>query len=114
MDYSVELRGDNLAVVKLSGKITIYQLQRFKDLLGEIKRRIGNRKRLIFDFAGLQYMDSLALGIIVAFSKEFREEGGDIRIIHMNGDLGLIFDLSRLSKVYEVYDDIEEAKRSFI
>lgn len=114
MDYSIEIKSDNLAVAKLSGKVTIYQLQRFKDLLKEVKGSIGNRKRLVFDFADLQYVDSLALGVIVAFSKEFRENGGDIKIVHMSGDLSLIFDMSRLSKVYDVYDNIEEAGRSFI
>ncbi len=114
MDYSIEVKGDNLTVVKLRGRVTVYQLQRFKDLLEEVKRRVVGRKRLIFDFADLAYMDSLALGIIVAFSKEFRERGGDIKIIHMNGDLSLIFDVSRLSKVYDVYENLGEAQRSFI
>ena len=32
----------------------------------------------------------------------------------MNDDLKFVFDLSRLSKVYEIYPRIEEAEKSFL
>jgi len=113
MQYDWEINGNNTAIVRFKDRITVYQLQKFKETFDEIRTKIGDRKRLILDFESLEYIDALALGIIVAYSKSFREKGGDIKIANMNEDLKLIFDLSRLSKVYEVYDSIQEADKHF-
>lgn len=114
MEYSLETKGKDTAILKLKDRITVYQLQKFKETFDEVKAKIGHRKHLILDFGSLLYIDALALGIIVSFSKEFREKGGDIKIAHMDGDLRLLFDLSHLSKVYEIYGSVEEAEKSFV
>lgn len=113
MNYTFEKKSRKFSILKLGDRITIYQLQEFKQLLEEVRKKLGDEKNLIIDFNNLLYMDPLALGIIVAFSKEFREKGGDIKIINTNGDLSLIFEMSRLSKVYEIFKSSEEAERSF-
>ncbi len=114
MNYSIENKGRNTAILRLEGRITVYQLQKLRDVFAEAKDKLGDKKRFILDLESLIYMDPLALGIIVAFSRDFREKGGEIRIVRMNDDLKFVFDLSRLSKVYEIYPRIEEAEKSFL
>ena len=113
MKYTLEKKSRKFSILKLSDRVTIYQLQEFRQVFEEVKRRLGGEKNLIIDFNNLLYMDPLALGVIVAFSKEFREKGGELKIINTNGDLGLIFEMSRLSKVYEIFKNSEEAEKSF-
>ena len=113
MDYNLRLINPRTAGLSLKDRITVYQLQSFKGLLGEVNKKIGNRKRLILDFSTLTFMDPLALGVIVAFSKEFREKGGEIKIVNVNGDLSQVFEESRLARVYETYASIDEAERAF-
>ncbi|MGH7198765.1 MAG: STAS domain-containing protein [Candidatus Omnitrophota bacterium] len=114
MEYRLELNNPHTAILHLKDSVTVYQLQKMRALLDEIKDKLRGRKRLIFDFSSLVFMDPLALGVIVAFSKEFREKGGDIRIVNMKGDLKRIFEESRLSRVYETYESVQEAERSFV
>jgi len=114
MNYSIESKGRNTTILRLEGRITVYQLQKLRDVFAEAKDRSGDRKRLILDLEALIYIDPLALGIIVAFSRDFREKGGEIRIVRMSDDIKFSFDLSRLSKVYEIYNRVEEAEKSFL
>jgi len=58
--------------------------------------------------------DALALGLLCAFSREVREQGGEIKLIHMNQDVKTVFDLAYLSKVYGIYDNVEAAIKSFL
>jgi anti-anti-sigma factor len=113
MEYSLELRNAYAAVLRLEGSVTVYKLQDLKDLLGQVKGKIGARKRLILDLSSLTYFDPLALGVLVAFSREFRAAGGDIRIVSSGEDLIRTFEESRLSRVYAPYASVQEAERSF-
>jgi len=54
------------------------------------------------------------LGLLCAFSREVREQGGEIKLIHMNQDVKTVFDLAYLSKVYGIYDNVEAAIKSFL
>jgi anti-sigma B factor antagonist len=113
MEYQVDRRGD-VFVLKLSGDITIYQLQDFKEAIETLKEKRGTIKNVIIDLGGVGYFDSLALGALCAFSKEVREKGGDLKLLNMNKDVRIVFDLAHLSKVYQIYDNIEAAEKSFL
>ncbi len=107
-------RGHDTAVLALKGTVSFYQLHKLRFLFEKIKIRLGQRKRLILDLSQLDYMDPLALGIIVAFSKDYRQESGDIKIVNIPQNLLSLFEQTRLSKVYESYGSIEAAEKSFI
>ena len=111
MNYQLEMKDRDAVVLKLMDRITVYQLEKFRQIFKVVQRKMGERKRLLIDMESLLYMDPLALGVIVAFSKEFRSQGGDIRIVRMNGELKHIFEESRLSKVYQVYDSVSQATK---
>jgi anti-sigma B factor antagonist len=113
MEYQIERR-DDILVLKFSGDITVYQLQHFKQALEVVKKQKYQGKNIIIDLAEVDYFDALALGSLCAFSRQVREKGGDLKLINMNQDIKLVFDLSHLSKVYEIYDSMEKAVKSFL
>ena len=113
MEYQINRHGD-IFVLKLSGDITIYQLQNFKEAIEALKKQKGEAKNVVIGLGGVNYFDSLALGSLCAFSKEVRDKGGDLKLINMNRDVRIVFDLAHLSKVYEIYDNIETAEKSFL
>ena len=112
MEYSVTSLSKNTAVLKLKDNITVYQLENLKDAIGELKKLKGC-KNVIVDASGIGYLDAFALGIISSYSRELRDNGGDLKFISLNEDLKRIFKMSQLVKVYEIYDNIEEAEESF-
>ncbi len=112
MEYSIEKIHDGIVVLKLVGDISAYQLQNLKDTIQKLKAESGSKK-VILDLKDVGYLDAFALGIITSFSKELRDTGGDMKIVNMNNGIKLLFDLSHLSKVYETFNNIEEAAKSF-
>jgi len=103
-----------MAVLSMKDRVTVYQLPKFKEAFEGAQKKIGARKCLILDLSSMGFMDPLALGVLVAFSRIFREKGGEIKIVNANGELNRIFEESRLAKVYETYGSVEEAERAFV
>ena len=113
MEYKIKKDGD-FTILNLEKDVSVYQFAKFKEAIAAIKKQEGNSKRVIIDLKEVGYIDALALGALTDFSKEVREGGGDIKIINMNEDIKLVFDLSRLSRVYEIYNSMQEAQKSFL
>lgn len=112
MNYSIEKTGNDLMVLKLNKNVTAYQLQKLKDAIQELKDK-KETKNVIVDLKDVGYIDAYAIGILTAFSKELRDKGGELKLAQMNDKIKLVFDLSHLSKVYEIFDSMEEARKSF-
>ena len=112
MQYQINKRKD-IVILKLSGEITIYQLQQFQEAIEAIKKQYPHFKNVLLDLKKVNYLDALALGNLSALSRELREKGGDVKIIHMNQDIKTTFDLAYLSKIYEIYNNLDQAIKSF-
>ncbi|WNS44611.1 STAS domain-containing protein [Paenibacillus sp. MMS20-IR301] len=56
----------------------------------------------LLDFGGCQFIDSTGLGVIVSSYKKCVETGGTIRLTRMNGNVRKIFELTRLTHVFEI------------
>jgi len=112
MEYEIK-NHKNVVVFKLSQPVTVYQLQEFKDAFQTLKGKLSQKKNVLMDLKKVSFLDPLALGVMVAFSKDLRENGGDLKILHMSNGVKQVFDESRLSKVYEVYDNMDDAVKSF-
>ena len=108
MEYQIEKRQDYL-LIKLSKDITVYQLASFKEALDRLAKIAETNSQIIIDLKDVKFMDEFALGILASFSRGVREMAGDVKFIHMNDDIKLIFDLTHLSKVYGIFSNLEEA-----
>ena len=112
MEYEIK-NEKNATILRLSKPITVYQLQKLKDAFQDCKTKLNHKKNVIVDLGGVPFLDALALGILVSFSKELRDGGGDIKLAHVNDDIKNVFELSHLSKVYESFDSVDAASKSF-
>lgn len=69
--------------------------------------------RMVADLSGLNFIDSSGLGSLVATIKMLRKNQGDLRLCGLKPAVQSVFQLTRLFKVFEVYDSVGEAVASF-
>ena len=112
MEYRIE-KSSNCYVLKLVNDITVYEVERLKEAFESAKKEKGFNNRIILDLEKVGFIDALALGVLTGFSQQLRENGGDVKITHMSEDIKTVFDLSHLSKIFEIYNSVEEAAKSF-
>lgn len=112
MDYRIE-QGSGCYILKLADDVTVYEVERFREAFESVKKEKGFNNRVILDLEKVGFIDALALGVLTGFSQEVRENGGDVKIAHMSEDIKTVFDLSHLSRIFEIYNSVEEAAKSF-
>jgi len=69
--------------------------------------------KLLIDLGGVTYVNSTAIGVLVAAHASYAKKGWHIKICGMNKNITNIFVITKLTLVFDVYDTRDEAIRSF-
>ena len=59
-------------------------------------------KELIFDFAGLEYISSAGLRVLLGAKKTMMPCGGRVRVLNPNTIVKDVFDTTGLSEIFEI------------
>lgn len=93
---------DDKSLVELIGDLDIYTSPEFnKDILKEFNK---NKKDIIFDASGLDYIDSTGLGAFISLYKTVNENGKTIKIIGIKQNVKKIFTITELDKIFRIED----------
>ncbi len=107
-----ERRIGDVTLLALSGEMLVDDgdlalRQRIHELLeqGQVK--------ILVDLAGMTHIDSAGVGMLVAKQKTVRERGGDVKLMHLTDRSQRLLALMKLASVFEVFENEDEAVRSF-
>ena len=92
-------------------RATLTKAVDFKDFLNVMIEE-GNKK-FIIDLAPCEYIDSTFLGAIVSVLKKLMGMKVDLRLVYNKDVPSLIFMLTRMDKVFKIYDDLTKAIESY-
>ena len=96
MKYSISVSG-NEAMVALNGKIYAHDAGIVRDaILDQIEQGITNVQ---INLAGLTYIDSTGLGVLVTVHKRTKEKSGKLTIYGVQGMAAELIRRTRLDKV---------------
>lgn len=108
----VSIAHDNqVVVVGLSGSLDVSVQKELKDKLIDASQ--SKETDLVVDFSGVEFIDSSCLGVLVSLAKKLREQKGDIKISRLSSDVKSIFQITRLDRVFEIFDDNKQAVDSY-
>lgn len=97
-------------VIEVSGEIDVYTAPRLREAL--ISLVDAGNFRLIVDMEGVEFLDSTGLGVLVGGLKRVRAHDGSIDLVCTQGRILRIFRITGLSKVFDIYDSVDEAVAS--
>lgn len=103
---------NNVVAISVQGEITFEN----SDLLREqIDQLISQGKyRQVIDLAGLKYMSSAGMGVLVHGLKLTRAQNGDLRLINLSDKMRRVFLITQFTHHFVVCKDISEAVASFL
>lgn len=109
-DYEKETRTLFLRVTEEIDQHTADKIRRKLD--SEIE--IYSPKKVIFDFNGIEFMDSSGIGMVLGRYKLVKMLGGTFEIINVNKRLKRIFDMSGVSRIIDIKDEESEKNERVI
>jgi anti-sigma B factor antagonist len=68
---------------------------------------------LILDFRHVKFLSSAVLGLLIRISKRVYEQEGELRLCNIHPGIHEVFKITRLTNVFEIYEDVDSATRSF-
>ncbi|HIC92873.1 MAG TPA: anti-sigma factor antagonist [Anaerolineae bacterium] len=104
-------RENGIAVVAVEGEIDVEtspQLrERFDELLAE------GEHNFVIDLTGVDFIDSSGLAAFVRLFKRVRIGEGDVKLCGLRPEILKIFELTRLNRVFDIFDTRAEAVESY-
>lgn len=103
---------DGVTILQPAGKITIG--------IGDVALReavdealAAGSKSLVVDFQKASKMDSSGMAELVAAFKRVTESGGQIKLLHLPSNIRDVLTITQIARVFEIFDDEDEAVASF-
>jgi len=69
--------------------------------------------KLLIDLSNVTYINSTAIGVLVAAHATYTRKGWRIKVCGMNKNINNIFVITKLTLVFDVHDTREQAIKSF-
>jgi len=111
MKIERSLVAGNIPVLRLLGEL---DLNSVPDVRRSIRSLIDEGLvNFIINLTDLDFIDSSGLGVLVGGLARVREKQGEIKITCSNKRITRIFEMTRLTQLFELYPTEEEAARSF-
>ncbi len=74
----------------------------------------AGKKRILLNFQKVDFIDSFGVGEILASYISTHNLGGKLKIARISKKLYLVFQITMLTKVLEIYDEEDRAIQSFL
>jgi anti-anti-sigma factor len=111
MEFIQEKHGVVLVEVVSILRATMQEAEEFKQiLLKDIE--LGWRK-IVVDLSECEFIDSTFLGALVVSLKRVTGLGGDLKLVGFQPAVNMMFQLTRMYRVFETFPTRDEAVKSF-
>lgn len=102
-------RGD-LTVIAVKGEVDLYTAPSLKERIADLVS--GGKTKLAVELAGVEFMDSTGLGVLIGALKRCREAGGSLSLVAPREPVIKVLSITGLDKVFPIHDDVERAASS--
>lgn len=102
--------GENATIVTLADE-KILEEKDIQELQESVMSVIEQAERinLVLDFCHVRFLSSAVLGLLIRISKKIYERDGELRLCNINPKIHEIFKITRLTKIFDIHQDLESA-----
>ncbi len=110
MDIDLEKIND-ITLVSLNGELTVDNTHRVREAFKKIL--LEKRPKVLIDFDKVPFVDSSGIALLIEIVKGFAKINGRACLCHVNKKIVAVFEITKVHKLFGIYDSHEDALRSF-
>jgi anti-sigma B factor antagonist len=103
--------GDGVVLFVLHGEVDLHVAPELRDRLTIAID--GGADYVVLDLSRVTFIDSMALGVLLAALKRLRPTGGELRLVVPDNDLRRIFEITLLDQAFTLNTTRQEALAAF-
>jgi anti-sigma B factor antagonist len=84
------------------------EIQEFGQELYELVEREG-RKKIVLNFADVEFLSSAALGKLIGFDKRVKQHGAELVLSNIRPEIYEVFAITKLTKLFVIKDSEADA-----
>ena len=109
MEYQFEKIGDVMKV-SLDGRLVAACSGEFKE---KVMSHMDDTKNFLIDLSKMSHIDSSGLGVLVGLLQTATAAGGTVKLACLQNRPRIVFDITKVYRVFEIYDNVNSALESF-
>ena len=111
MDLGLDVsERDGYSVLAVSGEVDVATVPRLREQLHGLVAE--GHTRIVVDLDGVDFLDSTGLGVLVGALKRVRSNDGELSLVCTQPRIRKVFEVTGLTKVFSLYDSVDEAVAS--
>ncbi len=110
MEISRRQNGD-VVILDVNGEIDLYNAPEIKDTINKL---IEEKKyNVVINLDKVSYIDSSGIGALISSLSNLKKYQGGLKICNVSGSVRKVFELTKLTSFFEIYDSEQEAISAF-
>jgi anti-sigma B factor antagonist len=106
------LTQDKATIVEINGEIDMYSSPEMRKVLLQLTD--DKTTAIIINFQEVEYIDSSGIATLVEALQEVEKYQGKFLLTNLSDKVMDVFALSRLDKVFDIYESLEDALKNVI
>ena len=102
---------EGITILDLKGRLVVGGASLLRERVNE--EVVNNHNQLILNLKDVDYIDSTGLGTMVICYTTLQKSGGGLKLVHLNRRNIELMLLTKLSTVFQIFGEEQEAVNSF-
>jgi anti-sigma B factor antagonist len=113
MDMTTSIRQKGVVtIVDISGRIVLgEESAALREVVCDLLSK--GHKKILFNLADVNYIDSSGLGHLVSAFTSVRKQGGELKLLNLTNKVHDVMQITKLYTVFDIMDDETVAVKSF-
>ena len=100
-----------IVILDISGEIDLYNAPEIKDTINQLIEE--QKYNVIINLEKVSYIDSSGIGALISSLSSLKKYQGGLKIINVYASVRKVFELTKLTSFFEIFDAEADAVKSF-
>ncbi len=102
---------DSVTLLDISGEIDLYNAPEIKDIIAKLIEE--QKYNVIINLEKVSYIDSSGIGALISSLSNLKKYQGSLKIINVYASVKKVFELTKLTSFFEIFDSEDQALATF-